>query len=346
MQILEGVYQLLTPFPQFTLDEALKLRHELEEKPRVTKGLPYVLPYMVRDGDDVLLVDCGWNTDAAFEALESGMKEHDSDPAAVTQLLITHVHPDHYGMAGKVKQVSGCEIVMHEKESEVIASRYFSPKGLTEQMSTYMEQHGVPPMDAPTMSRGSMGMLDKVQAAPADLEVHGGEHIRVGQFDFEIIWTPGHAPGHICLYEPNRKILITGDHILPTITPNVSMHAQTSGDPLGDYVRSLDLVADLDVDYVLPAHEFNIKELKKRVVEIRDHHRDRLDEMVACVDRGGSTAWEVAGRVKWATGALADFEPFMQRAAVGETLSHMEHLFEEGRLSKVKRDGLAYWLPV
>ena len=109
---------------------------------------------------------------------------------------------------------------------------------------------------------------------------------------------------------------------------------------------SLDLVADLDVDYVLPAHEFNIKELKKRVDEIRDHHRQRLAEMMACIDSGGSTAWDVAGRVKWATGALADFEPFMQRAAVGETLSHLEHMYEEGQLSKVKREGTAYWLPV
>ena len=346
MQIIEGVYQLLTPFPQFTLDEAMKLRHELEEKPRVTKGLPYVLPYMVRDGGDVLLVDCGWNTDDAFEALQSGMKEHGSDPSEVTQLVITHVHPDHYGMAGKVKQVSSCDVVMHEKEAEVIESRYLAPRGLTDEMSTYMEQHGVPAMDAPTMSRGSMGMLDKVHAVGADREVHGGEHVQVGKFDFQIIWTPGHAPGHICLYEPNRKILLTGDHILPTITPNVSMHAQTSGDPLGDYVRSLDLVADLDVDYVLPAHEFDIKELKKRVNEIRDHHRERLNEMMGCVDRGGSTAWDVAGRVKWATGSLADFEPFMQRAAVGETLSHLEHLYQEGRLSKVKREGLAYWVPV
>ena len=237
MQIIEGVYQLLTPFPQFTFDQALRLRHELEEKPRVTKGLPYVLPYMVKDGEEVLLMDCGWNTEAAFEALQSGMQEHGTDPAAITQLVITHVHPDHYGMAGKVKQVSSCEVVMHEKESEVIASRYLAPKSLTDQMSTYMKQHGVPAMDAPTMSRGSMGMLDMVSAAPADREVHGGEHISVGKFDFEIIWTPGHAPGHICLYEPNRKILLTGDHILPTITPNVSMYAQTSGDPLGDYVR-------------------------------------------------------------------------------------------------------------
>jgi glyoxylase-like metal-dependent hydrolase (beta-lactamase superfamily II) len=141
-------------------------------------------------------------------------------------------------------------------------------------------------------------------------------------------------------------VLLTGDHILPTITPNVSIHTQTHGSPLGDYMRSLEKLEDLDVEYVLPAHEFDTKELKKRIREIEHHHEERLDEMMRCVDSGGSTAWEVAGRVQWATGMLKDFEPFMQRAAVGETLAHLEYLFEVGRLAKVMREKSLVWLRV
>jgi glyoxylase-like metal-dependent hydrolase (beta-lactamase superfamily II) len=256
------------------------------------------------------------------------------------------VHPDHYGMAGRLKQLSSCELVIHEKDAEVINTRYFAPKGLMDDMANFMESNGVPPMDSPNMSRGSMGMIGMVAAVPPDTEVKGGETFKAGDFDFEIIWTPGHSPGHICLYEPNRKILLTGDHILPTITPNVSIHAQTHGSPLGDYMRSLHLLVDLDVDIVLPAHEFEIHDLKKRVHEIEGHHEERLDEMVSCVDSGGSTAWDVAGRVKWATGMLTDFEPHMQRSAVGETLAHLEFLFEQGRLSKVMRGKHLYWLQV
>jgi glyoxylase-like metal-dependent hydrolase (beta-lactamase superfamily II) len=189
-------------------------------------------------------------------------------------------------------------------------------------------------------------MIDKVAPVPPDTEVKGGEALHIGSFSFEIIWTPGHSPGHICLYEPNHKVLFTGDHILPTITPNVSIHAQTHGSPLGDYMRSLEKLEDLDVKYVLPAHEFDTKELKKRIHEIHEHHEVRLNEMMGCVDRGGSTAWDVAGRVKWATGMLADFEPFMQRAAVGETIAHLEYLFEQGRLAKVMRGDHLHWLPV
>ena len=346
MQIIQGIYQLLTPFPQFTTEDAKALRRELEEHPRVTKGLPYVLPYMIKSGGDTILVDCGWNTDSAYAALEEGMKEHGSHPTEIQKLVVTHVHPDHYGMAGRLKQLSSCEIVLHEKDAEVITARYFAPKGLADEMSKFMEHNGVPALSSPGMSQGSMGMLANVSPVPADTQVKGSETFKVGDFDFEIIWTPGHSPGHICLYEPNRKILLTGDHVLPTITPNVSIHTQTHGSPLGDYMRSLEILEDLDVEIVLPAHEFHITDLKKRLREIEHHHEVRLDEMVNCVDSGGSTAWEVAGRVKWATGQLADFEPWMQRAAVGETLAHMEYLFETGRVAKVVRGKHLYWLPV
>lgn len=249
-------------------------------------------------------------------------------------------------MAGRLKRIAGCDVVIHEKDADVITTRYLAPRTLTDDMGNFMALNGVPRMETPAMASGSMGMLDKVAAVPADKEVKGSETLRVGSFYFQVIWTPGHSPGHICLYEPNHKVLLTGDHILPTITPNVSIHIQTHGSPLGDYMRSLEKLENLDVKYVLPAHEFDIKDLKKRVREIEAHHDERLAEMVRCVDRGGSTAWEVAGRVQWATGMLADFEPWMQRAAVGETLVRLEYLFEQGQLAKVMRDKTMYWLPV
>lgn len=346
MKLLDGIYQLLTPFPQFTFDQAKEIRGEIEHSPRVHKGLPYVLPYMIKMGGDVAVVDCGWNTDDAYAALEVGMREHDSHPSEIQKLFITHVHPDHFGMAGRLKQLSSCNVVMHEADCALIPTRYSAPKALVDQMGKFMEQNGVPALETPPLAQGSMHMLDKVSPAVPDTQVRGNETFRVGSFEFKVIWTPGHTPGHICLYEPNHKILLTGDHILPTITPNVSLHAQSVGSPLGAYMHSLELLKDLDVKYVLPAHEYQIHDLQKRIREIEEHHVVRLDEMRRAVDRGGSTGWDVAGRVPWATGMLADFDPFQQRAAVGETLAHLEYLFEVGQLSKVMRDGILYWLPV
>jgi glyoxylase-like metal-dependent hydrolase (beta-lactamase superfamily II) len=124
MKIIDGIYQLLTPFPQFTFEDAKMLRRQLQDHPRVTKGLPYVLPYLLKDGGDTVLLDCGWNTDSAYAALEEGMKEHGTHPSDISKLVISHVHPDHYGMAGRLKQLSSCELVIHEKDAEVIKTRY------------------------------------------------------------------------------------------------------------------------------------------------------------------------------------------------------------------------------
>jgi len=197
LQIIDGIYQLLTPFPQFSIEDAKALRVSLEEHPRVTKGLPYVLPYLLKSGGDTVLLDCGWNTDSAYQALEEGMKEHGSHPTEIAKLVVTHVHPDHYGMAGRLKQLSGCEIVLHEKDAEVIKTRYFSPKGLTDEMSVFMESNGVPAAESPQMSKGSMGMLMNVAPVPADTQVKGGETFKVGDFDFQIIWTPGHSRAYL-----------------------------------------------------------------------------------------------------------------------------------------------------
>jgi glyoxylase-like metal-dependent hydrolase (beta-lactamase superfamily II) len=110
MKIIDGIYQLLTPFPQFTFEDAKMLRRQLQDHPRVTKGLPYVLPYLLKDGGDTVLLDCGWNTDSAYAALEEGMKEHGTHPSDISKLVISHVHPDHYGMAGRLKQLSSCAL--------------------------------------------------------------------------------------------------------------------------------------------------------------------------------------------------------------------------------------------
>jgi glyoxylase-like metal-dependent hydrolase (beta-lactamase superfamily II) len=131
--------------------------------------------------------------------------------------------------------------------------------------------------------------------------------------------------------------------VLPTITPNISLHPQQQGNPLGDYIASLKRLEDLDVTTVLPAHEYTFTDLRARLRSIEHHHEERLQEMMECVGDGPRTAFEVARRVKWVTGMLDSFSPWMQRAALGETLSHLDYLVIEGRLSKRLENGIQYY---
>lgn len=340
-RIQDGIHQIVSPFPDFQRKEAYELREDLEAHPRVTKGLPYVLLYFIQSKGETLLVDCGWNTDDSLLALQEQLGELGTDVTDVQNLLLTHAHPDHCGLGGRLKDLTSCTIWMHELEVGFLQSRYADPDALLDRMDTWYSRHGVDAIDKEALERGSMPMRFFVSVFEADKVTKGGETLTVGEFEFEIVWTPGHSPGHICLYEPNHRLLLSGDHVLPKITPNVSSHPQQRENPLGDYLESLDKVASLKIDRVLPAHEWDIEWFKKRIDEMKDHHNERLEEMMEAVGTEGSvTATDVARRIKWATGSYDSFQPFMKRAAIGEALSHLIFLASKGELKQFEEDGV------
>jgi len=115
----------------------------------------------------------------------------------------------------------------------------------------------------------------------------------------EVIWTPGHSPGHICLYEPQNQLLFAGDHILPKITPNISYHVQSGDNPLGDFLYALQKVQNLPVTKVLPAHEHVFRDLRGRIEEIRKHHDRRIEEIHRTIQEKPRVAYEIASQMTW-----------------------------------------------
>lgn len=340
-RVREGVYQIVSPFPEYHRREAYAQRLELEAHPRVTRGLPYVLPYFVCSRGDTLLVDCGWNTQDAYAALEEQLAEVGCGIGDIQTLVLTHAHPDHCGLAGRLKAEAGCSVWLHELEIPFLRTRYQEPEVVLDALESWFARHGVPPGDRTDLERGSMALRFLVAELHPDRPVRGGETLQVGDFLFEVIWTPGHSPGHICLYEPNHRLLLSGDHVLPTITPNVSLHPQQRQNPLSDFLESLDRVAGLEIRRMLPAHEWDIEDFQGRIRALRDHHRARLEDMLAAVGHHESvTALEVAQRVQWTTGSYESFPPWMKRAAIGEALSHLVYLAGQGRLVQREEDGL------
>ncbi len=176
--------------------------------------------------------------------------------------------------------------------------------------------------------------------------LHGGEEIKAGRYTWEVIWTPGHSPGHMCFYDRAKKIMITGDHILPTISPNVSLHPEATGNPLHEYITSLRKIRAYDVEIALPAHEYDFIDLDARIQELEEHHLERMEEMLTGMNGQPKTAYEVAGHVKWVTGDFASFHPWMKRAAIGETLAHLEHMVMEGIVERIFEDGKQFYKPM
>jgi glyoxylase-like metal-dependent hydrolase (beta-lactamase superfamily II) len=154
----------------------------------------------------------------------------------------------------------------------------------------------------------------------------------VGRYTFRAVSTPGHTRGHLCLYEPDVKVLISGDHVLDTITPNISGW-WGGADPLGDFLGSLDKIAGYEAGLVLSSHRNAMTDHPRRVAELKAHHEARLREVMAILRDAGQTAYEVASRMHWNIDARrwSDFPIPQQWFATGEALSHLLFLAGVGK---------------
>jgi glyoxylase-like metal-dependent hydrolase (beta-lactamase superfamily II) len=285
--------------------------------------LRYVLVYALElRGGGVALVDAGWDTDETWASLCDGLAQAGGSISDVRAVLVTHIHPDHYGLAGRVREASGAWIGLHRADAIMLESRYGNSDELLERMTHLLVDSGVPADTLPDLAFASMIMKSMVTMAHPDVFFEDGKDVELPGWSLRTIWTPGHSPGHVCFYSEDRKLLLSGDHVLPRITPNISLHSQQDPNPLGDYLESLLKVQDLGADEVLPAHEYRFADLRSRIDELMTHHADRLDEIEQVVAaHPGSTAWDITQRLHWSR-PFDQIEPFMQRTANGETLAH------------------------
>lgn len=325
MEIIPGIYQIKIPIrmPGFQL--------------------VYVNLYLIRGDDGYLLVDTGWNATEAFDALVIQLKEIGVDFTDIIRIIITHLHPDHYGLAGRLKELSGATITLHQREKDLIDSRYIHMDSLLNEIAEWLKLHGVPKEELPRLQKASLAASKSVLPAQPDHALHGGEKIDLGSFCFEVLWTPGHSPGHLCLYEQNKKILISGDHILPATFTNVSLHPQSGENPLHDYFESLKCIDQLEVDITLPAHEHVFTDLKQRLGELFHHHEDRREAILKILRERTSNAYEISSGIPWiVNGSTLSFDkliPLDKRLAVMSALAHLKLLHKEKRIESTSMNG-------
>jgi glyoxylase-like metal-dependent hydrolase (beta-lactamase superfamily II) len=307
--------------------------------------LRYVLVYALELTDGVAIVDAGWNTDEAWTALVQGLGAAGYAVSDVRAALITHIHPDHYGLAGRVREVSGAWVALHPADAALLPARYgMDVEELLTNMRALLHECGVPPEVVAELSAASMGIRDFVHLAEPDVLLHDGDRLQLAGCELVALHTPGHSPGHVCFHDRGRSLLLSGDHILPRISPNIAVHAQQMGNPLADFLDALVRVRTLEVDEVLPAHEWRFRPLAARVDQLLSHHGERLDETAAIVrEQPGLTCWEATLQLRWSRD-WAQIKGYMRRAAVGETLAHLVFLESSGRIIR-QGSHPARWLP-
>jgi glyoxylase-like metal-dependent hydrolase (beta-lactamase superfamily II) len=291
--------------------------------------LRYVLVYAFETDRGPYLVDAGWNTDDAYHTLVAGLNEAGFEIGDVQGVLVTHIHPDHYGLAGRIREASGAWIALHPADARLIAGRYDEPEDLLEKMGAMLRRDGAPEEEIFTLQNASMPARPWVMSVSPDVLIEDGDRPDVPGWDLTAIWTPGHSPGHLCFYESANRLMLSGDHVLPRITPNISFHPQAGPNPLGDFLASLDKVAEYDSDEVLPAHEYRFTDLRGRVEGLKGHHQQRFDEVIAAIRDGRDTAWEIASLMTW-NKPWDQIVGWVRRSAVGETLAHLRYLEVRG----------------
>jgi glyoxylase-like metal-dependent hydrolase (beta-lactamase superfamily II) len=303
----------------------------------------YVLCYLIEHRSGVVMVDPGWNHPDCWQALTAGLDRCGIPLSSVTAILVTHVHPDHHGLSGAVREASGAWIGMHEREDKLVARMSEAPQGdwRRGEWTQFLHWCGAPAEHVEDMTSARTARPRAM--VRADRTIGPGDLVDAPGLRLRALLTPGHTAGHLCFHDETRNLLLTGDHVLPRITPNVSAYDMQSS-PLQDYLRSLDALRGLQPAEVLPAHEYRFTDLDDRLGAIADHHAQRLKEVadVLAAGPGGLSAWQVAERVTWSRG-WDQLSGFPRQAALGEVIAQLRHLQGQGSADCADAGGVGQW---
>lgn len=310
-------------------------------------GFTYV--YLVSGDGGAVLVDTGWNHQESWDALTRAVEHTGHTVEGIRGAVLTHFHPDHAGLAGRLRAASDAWIAMHPADIEVTERLAAEPaQERVTALADQLRRAGFPEDDLAAFAAGTD--LPEPSAVP-DLALKDGDTVDLPGRSLRAVWTPGHSPGHLCLHLDDADVFFTGDHVLPRITPHVGQFPllSTDGDPLGDFIASqaaVGRIPDADRLLCLPSHEHRFTGLAERSEAIADHHEERLDEMSALLHRKSrATLWQVTSGLTWRR-PWADMRVHARHMAAAETVAHLRLLEERGRATRTGTPDLPLWASV
>lgn len=298
--------------------------------------LPFRSPAWVNcylvEGEGLTLIDCGVDWAQGLDALTSGIEHLGFDPFSIDRLIVTHLHPDHVGLAPRISEIWDCRIVMHSRSVDRIPS-YNDTPAFAERIRSIARRHGVPePLRAAFSDVETRLSFMPLMRQPDETVDDGDTITLTADRHLEVLHTPGHEATHICLRDSLTGILFSGDHVLPRITP-VIMIDEEGTDVLGDYLASLKRVIELRIGLTYPAHGGIVEHGSRRAEQITLHHDRRLAGMLQLVRLAPATAWNVMTE-----SYRPNLEPSDQRLALRETISHLEHLRQRTTLTSFSEE--------
>ena len=310
-------------------------------------GLRAVNVYLLEDGDDIVMIDGGWALPESRRVLENAMAGLGHDLTAITQILVTHIHRDHYTQAVALRRLLGSRVLLGAGERPGLEM-------------LWRVRTRSPVMSLDILGRGGAhDLADRIRKNAEGAEFDDrdwempdewlGAGVRqLGDRTLRVIPTPGHTRGHVVYLDEVRGLLFAGDHVLPHITPSIGFELAEPGLPLADYLRSLRLMTTFADSRLLPAHGPVAGSTHARVGELLAHHDRRLADTLHALGDGGRTGYEVARRLTWTRRgtAFTDLDDFNQMLAVSETVAHLDVLVARGQATSIPdSDGTDWYAP-
>ena len=314
-EIAEGIFELRLPIP-------------------FEDGLVNVFLFV--DGDDIDMLDCGMNSGDSLELIRSSIESLGGK--RLRRLVVTHIHPDHYGAAGILAGPDGADLYLHRLEVPLVNPRYVELEHLVLEVRKYLLVNGVPPQEAEVLSNSQRALSQVVAPAEPAVQLDGAETLTMGRMELRVEWTPGHSPGHICLYSAASGLLFAGDHMLPELSPNIGLHPQSTPDPLHEYLEGLQRLAAYAPRLILPAHGRPFTDAAQRVEVLTAHHRKRMERVMGILSGGELTGWQLALQLWGPREQL-----YEKRLALQEGLAHLQALAVEGKLEKLVAPESVRW---
>ena len=308
-RVLPGVWRLRLPLPW--------------------PGVPHCNAWALAAGDGIVLIDTGMHEPGSLGHLERALAQVNLKLDHVRLLICTHAHSDHYGQAATIVERTGCELWMHPNHNHMLTAAR-DPEAAFDRRIEVARQSGVPnePLRRYSESQrgrnyGIAGIVEPDRALVPGVEVHTD----LGTWN--VYETPGHAPSHVCLYQEERRILISGDHLLGRVS--LYYDYGYSPDPAGEFLHSLDLVQELDARLCLAGHGRTFTDVQAHIDANRTLVRQRLgkvEEVIASDD--GLTAYDAIPRIYGEA-----ITPQNANWWLSETLAYLRHLELTGRVQRI-----------
>jgi glyoxylase-like metal-dependent hydrolase (beta-lactamase superfamily II) len=300
-------------------------------------GVPHVNAFAIAAVDGVVLVDTGLHEPGAMLQLERALHQAGLRIEHVRLLVCTHAHSDHYGLAAPIMERSGCDLWMHPNHAHMTMAAG-DPDRAFERRVEVARQSGVPAalvaeFESARRGRG-FGIAEIVMPGRELVE---GIEVETDLGAWQVHETPGHAPSHVVLHQPERGLLLSGDHLLGRVS--LYYDYGYTPDPAGEFLDSLDVVDDLDVSLVLAGHGRPVRDARALAEANRAAVRERLERVRRALADGPRTPFDVVPQV-----LDAELPPAMMVGwGLSETLCYLTHLERRGEAVKLDGAGPERW---